>query len=170
MSISETVIPQCFAKAGKMEPNHLLNGFGPLQPAVAMLWWLQEPFLLWSLQQNHCNNSRPLNDDWLMAFPLPTTSGVFSECHIQCCTCPILTNKEINPSFKTLVWSPFLTECCLSISSRIDILTRLSRGVSKIAGGRRAACAISEIQHSHVCVRMYGCLAKTLSKLTVTGC
>lgn len=33
----QTVIPQCFAKAGKMEPNHLLNGFGPLQPAVAML-------------------------------------------------------------------------------------------------------------------------------------
>lgn len=27
---------QCFAKAGKMEPNHLFNGFGPLQPAVAM--------------------------------------------------------------------------------------------------------------------------------------
>lgn len=37
MSVRETVIPQCFAKAGKMEPNHLLNGFGPLQPAVAML-------------------------------------------------------------------------------------------------------------------------------------
>lgn len=36
-SVSETAIPQCFAKAGKMEPNHLLNGFGPLQPAVAML-------------------------------------------------------------------------------------------------------------------------------------
>lgn len=27
---------QCFAKAGKMEPNQLFNGFGPLQPAVAM--------------------------------------------------------------------------------------------------------------------------------------
>lgn len=27
---------QCFAKAGKMEPNRLFNGFGPLQPAVAM--------------------------------------------------------------------------------------------------------------------------------------
>lgn len=37
MSAPQTVIPQCFAKAGKMEPNHLLNGFGPLQPAVAML-------------------------------------------------------------------------------------------------------------------------------------
>ena len=33
----DTVNPQCFAKAGKKEPNHLLNGFGPLQPAVAML-------------------------------------------------------------------------------------------------------------------------------------
>jgi len=37
--------PQCFAKAGKMEPNHLFNGFGPLQPAVAMLWWQHELFL-----------------------------------------------------------------------------------------------------------------------------
>ena len=27
---------KCFAKAGKMEPNQLLNGFGPLQPAVAL--------------------------------------------------------------------------------------------------------------------------------------
>lgn len=27
---------QCFAKAGKMEPNHLFNGFGPLQPAVGL--------------------------------------------------------------------------------------------------------------------------------------
>lgn len=27
---------QCFARAGKMEPNRLFNGFGPLQPAVAM--------------------------------------------------------------------------------------------------------------------------------------
>ena len=26
---------KCFAKAGKMEPNQLFNGFGPLQPAVA---------------------------------------------------------------------------------------------------------------------------------------
>lgn len=37
VAIPETANPQCFAKAGKMEPNHLLNGFGPLQPAVAML-------------------------------------------------------------------------------------------------------------------------------------
>lgn len=37
MFVFETLTPQCFAKAGKMEPNHLLNGFGPLQPAVAML-------------------------------------------------------------------------------------------------------------------------------------
>lgn len=29
---------QCFARAGKMEPNRLFNGFGPLQPAVAMHW------------------------------------------------------------------------------------------------------------------------------------
>ncbi|KAM7404220.1 hypothetical protein PAMP_011587 [Pampus punctatissimus] len=28
--------PKCFAKAGKMEPNQLFNGFGPLQPAVAV--------------------------------------------------------------------------------------------------------------------------------------
>lgn len=27
---------KCFAKAGKMEPNQLFNGFGPLQPAVAV--------------------------------------------------------------------------------------------------------------------------------------
>ena len=27
---------ECFAKAGKMEPNQLFDGFGPLQPAVAM--------------------------------------------------------------------------------------------------------------------------------------
>lgn len=27
---------QCFARAGKMEPNRLFNGFGPLQPAVAV--------------------------------------------------------------------------------------------------------------------------------------
>lgn len=26
---------ECFAKAGKMEPNQLFDGFGPLQPAVA---------------------------------------------------------------------------------------------------------------------------------------
>lgn len=45
MSVFETLTPQCFAKAGKMEPNHLLNGFGPLQPAVAMLWWLRELLL-----------------------------------------------------------------------------------------------------------------------------
>lgn len=28
--------PECFAEAGKMEPNQLLDGFGPLQPAVAV--------------------------------------------------------------------------------------------------------------------------------------
>lgn len=33
---------QCFARAGKMEPNRLFNGFGPLQPAVAMHWLLQD--------------------------------------------------------------------------------------------------------------------------------
>lgn len=27
---------KCFAEAGKMEPNQLLDGFGPLQPAVAV--------------------------------------------------------------------------------------------------------------------------------------
>lgn len=32
---------QCFAKAGKMEPNQLFNGFGPLQPAVAVHWSLR---------------------------------------------------------------------------------------------------------------------------------
>lgn len=46
----EAANPQCFAKAGKMEPNHLLNGFGPLQPAVAMLWWLPELPLSQSLR------------------------------------------------------------------------------------------------------------------------
>lgn len=40
---------QCFARAGKMEPNRLFNGFGPLQPAVAMHWLLQDSqrFHLW---------------------------------------------------------------------------------------------------------------------------
>lgn len=106
---------KCFAKAGKMEPNHLLNGFGPLQPAVAMLWWLQELLLLWRLRHNHCSDSRPLcDDDWLVAFPLSTTSGVFSDCHVQCKTCLIfLTNKETNASFKTFFF-PVLTECHLS--------------------------------------------------------
>ena len=32
---------KCFAKAGKMEPNQLFNGFGPFQPAVAVHWSLQ---------------------------------------------------------------------------------------------------------------------------------
>lgn len=104
MYFSETVIPQCFAKAGKMEPNHLLNGFGPLQPAVAMLWWLQELLLLWCLQHNHCNGSGPLLDhDWLMAF--------LYQQHLECSVIVVsnakpvsfLTNKETNPSFKTLV-------------------------------------------------------------------
>ncbi|KAB5546393.1 hypothetical protein PHYPO_G00071520 [Pangasianodon hypophthalmus] len=38
VSSSTTVplIPECFAKAGKMEPNQLFYGFGPLQPAVAV--------------------------------------------------------------------------------------------------------------------------------------
>lgn len=40
---------QCFARAGKMEPNRLFNGFGPLQPAVAMHWLLPDSqrFHLW---------------------------------------------------------------------------------------------------------------------------
>lgn len=166
---SETVIPQCFAKAGKMEPNHLLNGFGPLQPAVAMLWWLQELLLLWCLQHNHCNDSRPLlDDDWLMAFLYQ---------HLECSVIvmsnakPVssLTNKETRAS-KLWCGSTLLTECYLSASKGIDILTTLSMAVSKIARGRRAARAISETQHSHVCVRMCGCLAKTPPKVTVSGC
>lgn len=164
MSASETVIPQCFAKAGKMEPNHLLNGFGPLQPAVAMLWWLQELLLLWCLQHNHCNDSRPLlDDDWLMAFLYQ---------HLECSVIvmfnakPVwfLTNKETDPSFKTWVWSNFLTECYLSASNGIDILTTLSMAVSKIAGGegRHTACAISETQHS---MPVWECVAVLLRHL-----
>lgn len=63
--ILETANPQCFAKAGKMEPNHLLNGFGPLQPAVAMLWWLLE--LLLSPSAHHCTSRhrRQLLGEWL---------------------------------------------------------------------------------------------------------
>lgn len=71
-----------------------------------------------------------------------------------------LTNKEINLSFKTLLSSTFLSECYLSASNGIDILTTLSMAGSKIAGeGRHAAWAISETQHSDASVRMCGCLA-----------
>lgn len=166
MSIPDTVIPQCFAKAGKMEPNHLLNGFGPLQPAVAMLWWLQELLLLWCLQHNHCSDSRPLlDDDWLMAF--------LYQQHLECSVIvmfnakPVsfLTNKETNRSFQTLVCSTFLTECCLSASNGIDILTTLSMAVSKIAGGGGVdmQCALFQKHSTHMSV--WECAAVLLRHL-----
>ena len=40
---------KCFAKAGKMEPNQLINGFGPFQPAVAVHWSLQYTQILYSV-------------------------------------------------------------------------------------------------------------------------
>lgn len=128
VSVPETVIPQCFAKAGKMEPNHLLNGFGPLQPAVAMLWWLQEPPTQ-SLQWQEAISW------WWLAYG---NNNIWCVWWLSCSMLKLshfLTNKEISPSFKTLVWSTFLTECYLSASNRIDILTALSMTASKIAGG-----------------------------------
>lgn len=48
---------QCFARAGKMEPNRLFNGFGPLQPAVAMHWLLQDSQRLSFMNINHMSTS-----------------------------------------------------------------------------------------------------------------
>lgn len=112
-----TANPQCFAKAGKMEPNHLLNGFGPLQPAVAMLWWLPE--LLLSAHNCTSQHQWQLLGEWL-------------KCD-TCCSnlCPI---KPVTP-LTTLVRTTFLSECCLSASERIDIPETLSAAVSKIAEG-----------------------------------
>lgn len=109
---------KCFAKAGKMEPNHLLNGFGPLQPAVAMLWWLPELLLLWRIQNNHWNNSRILFDDdglWL------SLHQQHLECSVTVLNLSHLTNKESNRSFKTLVWSPFLNLCFPSLCLYRDL-------------------------------------------------
>lgn len=88
---AETKIPQCFAKAGKMEPNHLLNGFGPLQPAVAMLWW-QRGRSCW------CDATFW----WWLIFCIPSSEYVtvmIKMSHLQL----------IKECFKLLVWSHFLT-------------------------------------------------------------
>ena len=114
VSVSETVIPQCFAKAGKMEPNHLLNGFGPLQPAVAMLWWLQgAPFAvmpstqslqwqqaaswwfstnkIWSVWWFSCSMLN-LSDFWLIKKPIP--ASYFSMVHFPDWVLPLCLQWE----------------------------------------------------------------------------
>lgn len=153
--------PQCFAKAGKMEPNHLLNGFGPLQPAVAMLWWLQE------LQHNLFNDLQvKMSGLWLSP-----TINIWSV-HWLSCSMPTLSYFLLIKDQSELQ-NFHMVPCpawVLPASREINILTTPSTAVSKIAGGRRAARAISETQHSHVCVRMYGCLSMTPLKLTATGC
>lgn len=157
-----TANPQCFAKAGKMEPNHLLNGFGPLQPAVAMLWWLPE--LLLSAHYCTSRQRQPILGEWLEC------ARTFDTCCSNLCPIKLVTHLT------TLVRSPFLSECCLCASEWIDILETLSAAVSKIAegegmvaGGRHAACAISETQHSHIYERMRGCLAKSRLPPAVSG-
>lgn len=105
---------KCFAKAGKMEPNHLLNGFGPLQPAVAMLWWLQgAPFAvmpstqslqwqqaaswwfstnnIWSVWWFSCSMLK-LSDFWLINKPIPASN--FGMVHFPDWVLPLCLQRE----------------------------------------------------------------------------
>lgn len=167
MSVSETVIPQCFAKAGKMEPNHLLNGFGPLQPAVAMLWWLQELLLLFDafdkITVMAAGHSLMMTGLW----------ASFYLQHLECSVIVMfnavsfLTNKETDPSFKTLVWSTFpdwVLPLCLQRDWYSD------HTISNCFKNSRGwMCSVRYFRNTALTC-LYGCLAKTPPKLTVTGC
>lgn len=163
-----TANPQCFAKAGKMEPNHLFNGFGPLQPAVAMLWWLPELLL----SAHHYTSRRQL-PGWVVE----NVPRLFNKLAVV-----VVPNKS-----QLHRWQPW---CCplswVSVASLppsgLIFQRRYQRLVSKIAEGegrgaewgagwwdRHAACAISETQHSHIYERMRGCLTKSRLPPAVSG-